>query len=107
MSKTPDEIKRVMEYLATRDMSKKLELWEEGIAYDWQEDTAADALAYIRQREAERDAAVKNLGFTRDCKECKHYDCRACDEPCKNCGDGSPCWEWRGLPEQTQEDDHG
>ena len=50
--KSPDEIKKGLEYLATRDPAKKAELWETGIAYDWQEDAAGDALAYIQQLEA-------------------------------------------------------
>lgn len=51
--KTPDEIKKGMEYLSTRDPAKKFKLWQEGIAYDWQEDAAADALARIQQLEAQ------------------------------------------------------
>lgn len=51
--KTPEEIKKGMEYLSTRDPAKKFKLWQEGIAYDWQEDAAADALAYIQQLEAQ------------------------------------------------------
>ncbi|MBR3797200.1 MAG: hypothetical protein IKK34_14410 [Clostridia bacterium] len=50
--KTPEEIKKGLEYLAERDPAKKVELWEKGIAYDWQEEAAGDALAYIQQLEA-------------------------------------------------------
>ena len=57
----------------------------------------------VHRLEAERDAAVKDLGVTRDCKVCKHYGCRACDEPCKHCGIAQPFWEWRGLPEPPEE----
>lgn len=52
MTKTPEEIKKGLEYLSSRDPAKKFKLWQEGIAYDWQEDAAADALAYIQQLEA-------------------------------------------------------
>ena len=53
MEKTPEEIKKGLEYLSSRDPAKKFKLWQEGIAYDWQEDAAADALAYIQQLEAQ------------------------------------------------------
>lgn len=64
-----------------------------------------DALAYIQQLEAEREAAVKDLGIMRACEMCKNYVRRACDEPCKDCWGGKPFWEWRGLPEPPKEDE--
>lgn len=51
--KTPDEIKKGVEYLSIKDITKKLDAWKEGIAYDYAEDAAADALAYIQQLEAQ------------------------------------------------------
>ena len=51
--KTPDEIKKGVEYLSIKDITKKLEAWHDGIAYDYAEDAAADALAYIQQLEAQ------------------------------------------------------
>ena len=62
-----------------------------------------DALAYIRQLEAERDAAVADLTQSKDCGTCKYgkqcatgkFDCDGCD------ADGCPCqgckYEWRGV----------
>lgn len=63
-----------------------------------------DLSAYIQQLEAERDAAVKDLGIMRACEMCKNYVRRACDEPCKDCWGGNPFWEWRGLPEPPKEE---
>lgn len=49
--KKPEEIKKGLEYLSTKDVVKKMDLWKEGIAYDYAEDAAADAIAYIQQLE--------------------------------------------------------
>lgn len=78
---------------------------EAGTVFDCRGAMLEDLSEYIRQLEAERDAAVKDLGVVRDCKVCKNYDCRACDEPCKHCGIAQTCWEWRGLPEQKKEEE--
>ena len=55
MTKTPDETKKGLEYLSIKDIVKKLDMWKEGIAYDYAEDAAADALALIQQLEKDKD----------------------------------------------------
>lgn len=51
--KSHDEIKKGLEYLHIKDIAQKLEAWEEGVAYEYVEDIAADALALIQQLEAQ------------------------------------------------------
>jgi hypothetical protein len=50
--KTPDEIKKGLEYLATTDVTLKVKLAKCGLPYAYAEDVASDALAYIRELEA-------------------------------------------------------
>ena len=105
ISKTPDEIKIGLE-CCKRYMGGAPDDNCDVCPYQYRcSELYEDNLAYIRQLEAERDAAVKDLGVVRDCKVCKNYDCRACDEPCKHCGIAQTCWEWRGLPEQKKEEE--
>lgn len=68
--KTPEEIKKGLEYLSIKDIVKKLDMWKEGIAYDYAEDAALDALAYIRQLEAQ---APKWIGVEKPPKESGEY----------------------------------
>lgn len=57
-----------------------------------------DALAYIQQLEAERDAAVRDLNNNWKCAICKRFT-----EPITDCPHYSECglaytfWEWRGV----------
>ena len=67
--------------------------------------------------EAERDALIEQIKARRSCLECKHFDycefddatvidCMSCvtkNCPCYQCGNSSR-WEWRGLPEATEEE---
>ena len=71
--RTPEEIKKGLEYYAETDFAKKLNACKQGLKYWYAEDVAADALAYIqqleervvdlnktsKQLERERDAAVR------------------------------------------------
>ena len=66
-----------------------------------------DAMAYIRQLEAERDAAVKDIVHT--CATCKHYfynkeDDSNCEYDCmdgpEGCHNGNTRWEWRGVQKE-------
>ena len=62
--KAPEEIKKGLEYLSTKDIVKKLDMWKEGIEYDYAEDAASDALALIKQLQAEnaeKDARSQQL----------------------------------------------
>ena len=112
--KTPDETKKGVEYLSIKDITKKLDAWKEGISYDYAEDAAADALAYIRQLERERDAAVRDMYEAQGllCLICKNHspDPELKKYVCKEFGERYPedgiiiCgkFEWRGV----KEDDH-
>ena len=59
--RTPEEIKKGLEYFAETDLSKKLAACKQDLKYWYAEDVAADALAYIQQLERERDAAVAEV----------------------------------------------
>lgn len=50
--KTPDEIKKGLEYLSITDIAQKVEAAKRGLPYAYAEDIATDALAYIQQLEA-------------------------------------------------------
>ena len=76
---------------------------------------AKDALAYIEQLEAERDAAIKDI--PRACGYCKHYynppifeetafgiKISYCEKECHNISGVNTGWEWRGA--QPKEEDH-
>ena len=73
MERTPDEIKKGLEYISIKDVARKLDAWEDGIPYDYVEDAAADALAFIQQLQddnAEKDKSMqqleRSLSFARD-----------------------------------------
>ena len=70
------------------------------------------ALAQKKQAEAEaeRDAALADLADARSCKTCKYAcdtcDCSRCKSKtckCRECHLDKNAWEWRGLPEETEE----
>lgn len=107
--KTHEEIKKGLEYLSIKCIVKKLDMWKEGIAYDYAEDAAADALAYIKKLEAERDAALRDIAII--CETCLYnkpkYDGFKVRNECHNpegchyaagllCG-----WVWRGVCEEN------
>ena len=112
--KTPEEIKKGLEYLSITDVAQKVEAAKRGLPYAYVEDIASDALAYIQQIERERDAAVEQLKAVDvssyfECAHCKHeelcdspvWPCNDCDNeecPCHTCSDGSN-WQWRGVQE--------
>lgn len=105
--KTPEEIKKGLEYLSIKDIVKKLDMWKEGIAYDYAEDAALDALALIQQLEAEkaelkqeRDAAIHDISKIGQCKVCKYgqseYIPNECHDCIRRCN-----YEWRGPCEEN------
>lgn len=51
--KKPEEIKKGLEYLSITDVAQKVETAKRGLPYAYAEDIASDALAYIRQLEAQ------------------------------------------------------
>ena len=108
MPKTPDEIKKGLETCQgwgnCNDCPYHL-LVEGSFGCEEQgcdDSLLPDALAYIRQLETERDAAVKDLHYLVNhpqsagpCYACKHTD------ECYSGGDCDPVendrWEWRGV----------
>lgn len=50
--RTPDEIKKGLEYLSITNVAQKVEAAKRGLPYAYAEDIATDALAYIQQLEA-------------------------------------------------------
>lgn len=106
MSKTPDEIKMGL----VEAIEEASWVVEGGDAHDLIDAvekahaSMADALACIRQLEAERNKAVKDLVFVCDCRVCKHYGHKANEGPCRFCGIRQAHWEWRGLPEPPKEE---
>ena len=130
--KTPDEIKKGLEYLSITNVAEKVERFKQGLQYAYTEDVAADALALIQQHEAgienlsmivadaykQRDRLaerVKQLEAERNdlrnglmnatgCRECKHFNNDAGQVPdiCMRCRNCST-WEWRGVQEGRAE----
>lgn len=114
-SRTPEEIKKGLECcmfdsegLCNCDECPYV---DDGCIYEM---LNKDAIAYIRQLERERDAAVEQLKAVDvssyfECAHCKHeelcdlpvWPCNDCDNeecPCHTCSDGSN-WQWRGVQE--------
>lgn len=56
-----------------------------------------NALTYIQQLEAERDALLKVACRYSGCYECKHYHNPSEQPPCIDCGVLGKNWEWRGA----------
>ena len=117
MMRTPDDIKVGLEC--------KVNCLE--CPYDYEDcgwEVDADALAYIKQLEAERDAAVKDirLAFTMHlgaCNTCLHFEdrlvcdaaniCALCEDKecvCNNCDNDCSNWQWRGMQKEDLNDDH-
>lgn len=103
--KTPDEIKKGLECCG------KGLTWDKtcgtGCPYEGMYITgcsmeiSADALAYIRQLEAERDAAVEDLetvcGMFSVCHACK--DRFWGGDSCRGCVNSNH-WQWRGVQKE-------
>ena len=103
-SKTSEEIKKALSVCCNPNS-----VCEEDCTYaDWnnyficRNKVMADALAYIRQLECERDAAVEELkgyGCTY-CKRLESPDESMCGEKCADfCN-----WEWRGVEEKMKDE---
>ena len=103
--RTPEEIKKGLEYYAETDLAKKLNACKQGLKYWYAEDVAADALAYIQQLERERNAAVADLmEHGMFCSLCMHEEKSIHEEPCVSCSKLSTAnnhsnWQWRGVQE--------
>lgn len=130
--KRPDEIKKGLEWCTNDafqcyDNCPYFNSLSNGV--DCAQNLCSDALALIRQLEAEnaelsgkikqlereRDALLTIMKGYRECDFCKHgcppekeenlYDlCYGCDIEncrCRNCTTKNNCWEWRGPCEEN------
>nr|DAP22210.1 MAG TPA: hypothetical protein [Caudoviricetes sp.] len=87
---------------------------------EWKGMVIALAQREQAKAETERDALIEQIKERHDCLDCKHndfcefdgaddaivFDCMNCVQegcPCAGCCDSSR-WEWRGLPEATEEE---
>ena len=77
---------------------------------EWKDMVIALAQKKQAEAEAERDAALADLADARSCKTCKYAcdtcDCSRCKSKtckCRECHLDKNAWEWRGLPEETEE----
>ena len=79
---------------------------------EWKDMVIALAQRKQAEAEAERDAAIADLKISSGCTYCKYHCsdmtfCRDCNKKqnckCMSCSLGLPNWEWRGLPEATEE----
>ena len=77
---------------------------------EWKDMVIALAQKKQAEAEAERDAALADLADARSCKTCKYAcdtrDCSSCKSKtckCRECHLDKNAWEWRGLPEETEE----
>lgn len=87
---------------------------------EWKDIVIALTKKKQTEAETERDALLDLMKAHRACYACKRADCRngsdadvadcmLCTEvacPCVGCRDSS-CWEWRGLTEPEEGDNHG
>lgn len=117
--KTPDEIKKGLECCARVGYCYQCPYQEE--CFHPSDDACPmhmDALAYIKQLEAERDAAVIDIRFAFTsyvgaCQTCKHGKAQVdCIEPlicenceneqckCQSCDSNFRNWEWRGVQKE-------
>lgn len=80
---------------------------------EWKDMVIALAQKEQAKAEAERDAAIADLKISSGCTSCKYHCsdtifCRDCTKKqnckCMSCSLGLPNWEWRGLPEATEEE---
>lgn len=100
MSKTPDEIKRGLGACGATEMGRHSECTYSNEPKCMQT-LLQDALAYIRQLEAERDAAVNDASLFPDCGTCKYnpykkgYIPNDCDDCVDHCN-----WQWRGVQQE-------
>ena len=102
MVKSPDEIKKALE-CCFYDSAQCADCPYYPTSCD--RELVRDAREYIRQLEAERDAAVAELGNSDSpCDFCKHLKKLASETPCNNCvhvlhGEESQ-FKWRGIQKE-------
>lgn len=103
--KSPDEIKKSLAFCVLSFCPPDCPYRDE--CYDGSSKFQIDTLEYIKQLEAERDAAVEAIEHT--CATCKHYyynstdgsDCKYdCLEGSDGCHNGNTRWEWCGIQKE-------
>ena len=95
MPKTPDEIKKGLECCTSRDCGgNKCPYFNEKSCNAAK---STDALAYIRQLEAELDALIEQARENDICVLCKYKDVPCDAEPCVSCCAGGLRFEWHGV----------
>ena len=122
---TEKEIVQALRCMATRDERRDCEIAKRSPlgCVECTRSYIRDAAAAIERltaenakAEAERDALLEQIKARRACSDCKHFnycefydadviDCMNCvtkNCPCHQCVNSSR-WEWRGLPEVTEE----
>lgn len=81
---------------------------------EWKDMVITLAQKEQAKAEAERDAAIADLKISAGCTSCKYHCsditfCCDCNKKqnckCMSCSLGLTNWEWRGLPEETEEGD--
>lgn len=82
------------------EIKKELEDGAECSCCDGGCKTCADALALIRQLEADRDAAVDALKSNCVCTECKWFDDDLLEGHCNDCHSKNSSFEWRGVQKE-------
>lgn len=101
--KSPDEIKKALE-CCFHDSAQCGECPYYPVSCD--RELVRDAREYIRQLEAERDAAVEDLESyaTLKCFACKYYEVELTEVPCNECKivcEGNrDMFEWRGVQKE-------
>ena len=80
---------------------------------EWKDMVIALAQKEQAEAEAERDAEIADLKISSGCDSCKYHCsdttfCCDCTKKknckCTSCSLGLTNWEWRGLPEATEEE---
>ena len=98
--KTPDEIKKGLETCIGKCTGNKPHCPYDTCGDGCMDSMNRDALAYIRQLERERDAAVEQMRNANPCCVfCKHYSpfyCGCAAEPKLD----KSCFVWRGMEEE-------
>lgn len=112
MQKTPDEIKKALEYCV--QLACPLEECPYYDAESCAQDKTYDALTYIQQLETERhqlltrcerlererDALLEQVKHAGVCDMCKHEYTPLNELPCNECTMSNRKFEWRGVEEE-------
>lgn len=91
------------------NLNKAADKWEKehpiiGVGQLRVQDALRDAARALKEADSkleqvtlERDAAVKDLAYFSDCRQCNSWET---EENCKNCRPGHSGWEWRGVQKE-------